>query len=473
MSHPTDTTGRNIQTDARNQQIPKAPTGWDRLKWLGPGFLWMLSSAGSGELLFTPRIASLYGYALLWALLLAVALKWFINREVGRFAVCTGATVLEGFKELPGPRHWAVWLILVPQVFVAISTVAGMSGAAATALILLTGGSLQVWTVIIVLVTVAIILLGQYDKIDKGASYLAVVLTVAVLVAAISVLPNLGNLSAGLVPQIPQDVDYREILPWLGFMLAGAAGLMWYSYWVDARGYGASQIQGKGPNASENQPIYPDELNQENRNRLQAWLGVMTISNTLAVVGAMLIAIAFLILGAELLQPAGLVPAENEIAQTLGRLLGDIWGDWGYWFMIIAVFVTFCSTTLSVEDGFSRMFADGTNILLRGFGVRATWTHEKYLRRFYLVVLLAALPIGVYLFFGKPVGLLQTAGAIEAAHIPIVTGLVLYLNHRMLPKDLQPSMFSFSATVLAGLFFLAFAGIYLYQTFFAASGAGG
>lgn len=429
----------------------------------------MLSSAGSGELLFTPRIASLYGYTLLWALLAAVLLKWFINREIGRFAVCTGATILEGFKELPGPRHWAVWLILVPQFFVAVATVAGMSASAATALILLTGGTVKLWMAIIVIVTVTIIFLGQYSSIDKIASYLAVLLTVAVLAAAISVFPNVGNLASGLVPQIPQDVNYQEILPWLGFMLAGAAGLMWYSYWVDARGYGASEIQGKKGPASENQPIYPKELPTDDRHRLKQWLSMMTISNTLAVVGALLIALAFLVLGAELLRPEGLVPQENQIAETLGRLLGDVWGNWGYWFMIIAVFVTFCSTTLSVEDGFSRMFADGTNILLRGFGVTAQWTNEQFLRRFYLIVMLAILPIGVFLIFGKPVGLLQTAGAIEAAHIPIVTGLTLYLNHRILPKDLGPSKFTFIATAIAGLFFAVFALIYLYQLLFSSS----
>ena len=47
--------------------IPQPPRGWGRLLWLGPGFLWMVSAAGSGELLFTPRVGALYGYALLWA----------------------------------------------------------------------------------------------------------------------------------------------------------------------------------------------------------------------------------------------------------------------------------------------------------------------------------------------------------------------------------------------------------------------
>ena len=59
---------------------------------------------GPGELLFTPRVGALHGYALLRAMLVAVLLKWFINREVGRFAVCTGRTLLQGFADLPGPR---------------------------------------------------------------------------------------------------------------------------------------------------------------------------------------------------------------------------------------------------------------------------------------------------------------------------------------------------------------------------------
>lgn len=146
-----------------DRQIPESPHGRQWLKWLGPGFLWMLSAAGSGELLFTPRIAAFYGYSLLWALLAAVILKWFINREVGRFTVCSGATILEGFKQIPGPKNWAIWIILLPQFVVAISTVAGLAGAAATALILATGGTVQLWTVVIILVTASIVLLGQYN----------------------------------------------------------------------------------------------------------------------------------------------------------------------------------------------------------------------------------------------------------------------------------------------------------------------
>ncbi|MBW4449685.1 MAG: Nramp family divalent metal transporter [Spirirestis rafaelensis WJT71-NPBG6] len=446
----------NEQQEQNTADIPESPNGWENLKWLGPSFLWMLSAAGSGELLFTPRIAALYGYTLLWALLAAVILKWFINGEVGRFSVCTGATILQGFNQLPGPKNWAVWLILLPQVVVAIATVAGLSGAAATALILVTGGTVQLWTVIIIIVTAAIVLLGQYNVVEKISSYVGIARTVAVVSAAIFVFPNVRKLGAGIVPQIPKNVQYQEILPWLGFMLAGAAGLMWYSYWVEARGYGAASVKGQ-------ESIDPKQLNREERKKLRGWINLMTISNTLAVVGALLAALSFLILGGELLRPQGLVPKENQVAETLGSLLGDLWGPFGFWFMVAIVFITFCSTVLSVEDGFGRMFADGTQIILQGFGVQGRWTNKKFLQKFFIVVLLAVLPITIYLFFGEPVALLQTAGGIEAAHIPIVTGLTLYLNHRMLPKELRPSKIIFGGTAIAGIFFGVFAVIYLLQ----------
>ena len=71
-------TDRDWKED-NDTQVPQPPQGGDRFKWLGPSFLWMLSAAGSGELLFTPRIAALYGYSLLWALLAAVTGRTHLN----------------------------------------------------------------------------------------------------------------------------------------------------------------------------------------------------------------------------------------------------------------------------------------------------------------------------------------------------------------------------------------------------------
>src|SRR5918992_2336950 len=204
--------GRAAQRQADAPAIVEPPRGWHRLAWLGPGFLWMVSAAGSGELLFTPRVGALYGYALLWALISAVVLKWFINREIGRFAVATGGSLLEGFSRLPGPRNWALWLILVPQLLVAVASIAGLAGSAATALVLLLPGDVRVWTVTSVLASTALVIWGRYRVVERTATVLALSLAVAAVAAAVSVVAEPGTFAAGLVPRLPADVDYAEIL---------------------------------------------------------------------------------------------------------------------------------------------------------------------------------------------------------------------------------------------------------------------
>jgi Mn2+/Fe2+ NRAMP family transporter len=435
--------------------VAAPPRGWRHLLWLGPGFLWMVSAAGSGELLFTPRVGALYGYALLWALLAAAMLKWFINREIGRFTVCTGVTILEGYQRLPGPRNWALWLILLPQAVVAVATIAGLAASAATALILVLPGPVQLWTIAAVLSSTALVLWGRYSAVERTATVLAVALGAATLAAAASVFPGRAPIIDGLRPSLPPGLNHGEILPWLGFLLSGAAGMLWYSYWVQAKGYGAVHRVGENQQAD----VVPVDT-PEGRQRLHGWLTQMTWDNTVAVVGTIAITLGFLILGSELLRPHGLVPEENQVAETLGHLLGGVWGQIGFWFMITAVFVGFWDTVLSGQDGFGRLLGNGTRIVLQGLGVSGRWTDEVTLQRLYIAILVTALPIMVYLAVGEPVGLLKLAGAIEAAHIPIVAGLTLYVNHRYLPSELKASGLVNAVTGLAALFFAGFAAIY-------------
>lgn len=432
--------------------VPDYPRGRARLAWLGPGFLWMVSAAGSGELLFTPRVGAMHGYALLWAMVIAIAFKWCINREVGRFAVCTGETLLQGFGALPGPRAWAVWLILVPQLLVAVSAIAGLAGGAATALILVLPGPILLWMIVSVVVSTTLVTIGRYKSIERVAVMIGVTVALAAVAAAISVGPDTAAMLRGLRPQLDGGIDAAEILPWLGFMLSGAAGMIWYSYWTVAKGYGAA-----GARSSRARGKTPHAIAEGDIERLRGWLRQMTLDNSVAVAGTFLIAGAFLVLGAELLAPRGLVPEEDRVASTLGRLLGDVWGPVGFWFMVLGVFVGFWDTVLSDQDGHGRMFADGLRLILPPLRRYS----DETLRRIIVLVLVTALPIALFAMMGQPVALLKIAGAIEAAHIPVVAFLTLYLNRTRLPAGLRPSWASAAGAAIAGLFFAAFAVYYV------------
>jgi len=435
-------------------RVPAPPKGWRRITWLGPGFLWMVSAAGSGELLFTPRIGSVYGYSLLWAMIAAIALKWVINREIGRYAVCTGSSLLEGFTALERGGKWAVWAVVAPQVVVAVSALAGMAGSAATALILVLPGDVRLWMAASLLSSATLVSIGRYRAIERTAVVIGAALGVAATIAAVLVSPSVNDMLAGLRPTLPEQVDYAEILPWLGFMLSGAAGMVWYSYWVPAKGYGMARTQDGGREPFVN----ARSMSADDTRRLRGWLAQMTIDNTVAVLGTFVIAAAFLVLGAEVLRPEGLVPEERRVASTLGRLLGDIWGPTAYWLMIAGVFVGFWDTVLADQDGHARVFTEGSAMLVppvRRFSDSAR-------RRVIVALLLTLCPLVVYLAIGEPVRLLKIAGAIEAAHIPFVALLTLALN-RCLPSALRPSAATIIATVVAAAFFAAFAGYYVWS----------
>lgn len=443
-------------------QIKDAPSGFrEKFRWLGPGITWMAAGAGgAGELLFPPRVGSLYGYAFLWALLLAILLKWFINREIGRYSVSTGHSLLDGYRKLPGPRNWAIWLIIIPQVFVAIGSVAGIAGSAATAFILLLPGSVKLWTGVTLLSAVILLSTGTYKVIEKVAMVFAILLGVVGVATAISVFPAPAKLAEGLRPQIPDNVNYLEIIPWLSFLLAGAAGMTWYSYWIPAKGYGAA-------GQKDLKAVWSDPGNIK---RLKGWIGEMTIDNTLGVLGGLLIVVAFLILGTELLRPQGLVPEQNKVASVLGKLLESTWGRAGFWAMVVGVLIGFWNTAMTNQDGWARLFSNGAAILAGNKPADSKWKNEDYLRKRILWILLTVIPLIVFIFAGEPIGLLQVAGIIEAIHIPIIAGLTLYMNASSLPKPLRPGTGTIVVNIAACVFFISFATLYLIQLFGGSNG---
>ena len=231
--------------------VPEPPRGKERLRLYGPGLLWMISSVGSGSVLFTPRVGARYEYTFLWALLVVVFFIWVMIREVGRYTEVTGKTVLNGYRGLPGPRNWAVWLIFVPQLVACAVTIAGIAALLGSAMMIAFPGTQVLYAAAFTLVSIVLVVTGHYQGVERAASIMAGLLVAAVLVSAARVFLGPGTLGAGLVPTVPENLDLYFILPWLGFILAGAAGVMWFSYWVAAREFGGPLEHRIGGGGSE------------------------------------------------------------------------------------------------------------------------------------------------------------------------------------------------------------------------------
>ncbi|GIF01182.1 hypothetical protein [Paractinoplanes rishiriensis] len=147
----------------------------------------------------------------------------------------------------------------------------------------------------------------------------------------------------------------------------------------------------------------------------------MTLDSTSAVVGTGIITLAFLVLGAELLRPEGIVPAESDMARDLTTLFSEVFGV-GFWLMVAGLISAFWTATLTNIDGWQRLYTDGIRRLLPTRPADRTWARPEIIGRIAVIGWLALLPFAVFLIFGDPIALLSLAGSIEAVHIPLVAG---------------------------------------------------
>lgn len=472
----------------RRKDSPKPPGRWERFKWYGPGLLWMVSAVGSGAVLFTPRVGARYGYEFLWLALIFMFFMWVMIREVGRYTVITGNTIFEGYRDISGRSNWALYLILIPQLLAAVVTIAGIAALAGSAMMIAFPWQYEIYATGLILLCLLLVITGTYDIIEKVTSILGGVLVAVVIVSAFMVFPDMREVVQGIIPSFPQDTDVEFVIPWVGFILAGASGIMWFSYWVSARGYG-----GKLTKLEEVKKIKPEnkkediEKNNADYSQLKSWFKTMSITAGIGVVGGGLILISFLILGTELLRPEGNIPEGIDVAEDLTVLLSDIWGDIGRWFLIIGIMIALLGTILSNQDGYGRMFADGTAILAMPFLKKKKMIdpdlpdeaeniakprndqstirkqtvsfllNKKLLRILYAVVLGAVLPIIAFFIVKDPVDILAIAGTVAAVHTPVVVFLTLHLNRTRLPEKVRPGKFIVAVMWLSGSAYAGFA----------------
>ncbi|MBX9470393.1 Nramp family divalent metal transporter [Microcella sp.] len=458
-------------------ETPEAPRGRQRWGWFAPGLLWMISSVGSGSVLFTPRIGAQYGYELLWVAVIVVALMWVMIREVGRYTVVTGRSILEGFSELPGPRGWAIWAVFLPGIVAGVAVIAGVAALAASALIIALPGSITLYGSIILIVSSAIVLFGRYRTVESIAAAMSIVLILSVVITALVVGPDLSAFGAGLIPGLPSDPDWYFIMPWVGFILAGAGGILWYSYWVAARGFGGTVFDENTDQNTLTASSSDERLQGDERvERLRHWVRVMSATALAGVATGGVVIIAFLILGAELLKPEGIVPEGITVAEDLARLLGQVWGDIGFWVLIVSVIIALWGTVLSNQDGWPRTFADSVLVLTAGDteddadrgSLRARLRplmHRAVLHRASVVVLVTIAPLIVLLVVEDPVAILSVGGIVTAALTPLLVVLTLTINVTHLPRSLQPGWVMRALMVVAALFFGAFAVVYFADLF--------
>lgn len=413
-------------------QVAEPPTRFfQKLRYLGPGFILSASIVGSGELIATTALGAEAGFVAMWVILVSCLIKVFVQLEFGKHAIHSGETTFEAFNKLPGPKFgkgsWATWLWLLMMLIKPLQ-VGGIIGGVGLALnLLIPQISVAVWVCVMAPIVSLLIFGGKYRLIEKLSLVmigLFALFTVACLVAVQSTDFAIAPADIGSGLSFWNGIPLAAVgVAIAAFGITGVGGdeIMMYNYWLLEKGYAAK--------------TGPREDTPEWTARAKGWIGVMYWDAFLSMIVYTLMTLAFYLLGAAILHSQGLVPQGFEMVRTLSRMYTDSIGTWAETAFLIGAFFVLFSTLFSALAGWSRLFSDA-------FGAVGWIDFKNPKARLRMIAILAwFFPIlwaVLYFTFKDPVWMVLAGGSITAAILLLVLVGAIHFHYKRLPDALRP-----------------------------------
>jgi manganese transport protein len=168
--------------------------------------------------------------------------------------------------------------------------------------------------------------------------------------------------------------------------------------------------------------------------------------------------VAFYLLGAGILHSMGKVPSAKDMIPTLSNIYTQTLGEWSLWIFYAGAIVTLYGTIFAATAANSRVFADMFRLM--GAFKADDYTRRKRYRNTF-IVLITAIPVGLFLFFDSPVKMVVAGGLAQAMMLPIIGISTLFLRHRHLPKDIAPAPWVTAFLWFATIVIICLTGYYV------------
>jgi Mn2+/Fe2+ NRAMP family transporter len=444
-SHPAPIESDHARRDPyrlRPEEVAEPPeTTWGMLRRTGPGVILAASIVGSGELIATTTLGAQVGYTALWIILLSCLIKPLIQGEWGRFTIASGETGLESFNRVPGPRlgvNWVVWMWVAMLMVVLIQVGAMLGGVSMVCHLIVPAVPVTVWVLIFTALTLALLLGGGYERVERLA------------MVKVGLFTLLTTLAAVVLVRSPQYFSWRAALDGLTFRLpgsgvstalavfgitgVGAAELFMYPYWCVEKGY--ARFTGRRVDGADWE------------RRARGWVRVMHFDILASMFIYTIATVAFYLLGAGVLHGMGIVPAAGDMIPVLSKIYTETLGEWALWPFYAGAVITLYGTVFASTAANSRLLADLCR-LMGLFDADDYGRRLKYRRVF--VVILTVIPALLFIRFASPVRMVVIGGIAQAMMLPVIGIGVIYLRHRRLPRRIAPA-----AWVTIGLWIATF-----------------
>ncbi|MDD4498571.1 MAG: divalent metal cation transporter [Methanosarcinaceae archaeon] len=405
-------------------------------KAIGPGILVACSAIGGSHLVWSTQAGAQYGWSLLGLILLANLLKFPFFLYGQRYTAATGESLLAGYK-----RQGVAYV----YIFLAINILTGIINTAGVAMLSgvlfagygFDGGRVPAFTVGILVICAAVILLGHYKLLDKISKIVVALLSLSTLVAL--------GLAFAHGPVAPPGFTGPSAWTWqafpflvmlLGWMPAPVDLSAWSSLWMFSR----EEETGHFATPRES-----------------------SIDFYLGYVMAVVMAVVFVALGKLIMYGSGqeLVTGGTGFSQQLVSLYSANIGEWSKPLILTAAFSAMFSTTMTCVDGYPRSLAASFTLLSDSLAMRF-----KQIFRLSIVLSVLAACIIVLYFVQNLLQLLSFAAIVSFVTSPILA----YINYRVMngsnvPVEERPGLFLKLLSLAGLLFFLLMTSGFVYVTF--------
>ena len=452
----------------QSQPSIKTPvTGLAILAVLGPSIVWASEYIGSGEVILATRSGAIFGTGIIWVIVSGIFLKFWIGMSGARYTVCTGEGMIDMFARMPGPKNWAVWIVLVAQFIsatIGIGSLATASGVFLSTLLPISH-SMGGWLVTVFAFLVA--WAGKFNWLKVVMSFLVLIMVIGVLWVCVVIFPGWAEIFRGFYPAIPAIPDWainqgvaenpwKEILPLLGWGAGGFASQVWYSYWVIGAGYGAAEKDTYGKPADI---VRLKGFTIEDAKKLLGWSRIVYWDSSFAIVLGLVVTVGFMISGAGVLGIAQQAPSGERVATQLSEIFAGKWGSIGAVFFLIGGTAALVGSLVGQLAGWPRLLADAFRLCIPSFNRRFPWLMQF---RMFLVFFFLTNMIIVYSFNLRPVMLVKLAAVLDGVLLTpfqalwILIGLYVVMPRLYRPevgKMLRPNWVLGAGLIIAFLVF--------------------
>ena len=315
-------------------------------KKLGPGLLFAGAAIGVSHLVQSTRAGADFGLGLLWALLLVNLFKYPFFQFGPRYAAATGESLLEGYFKLGKGILIAYFILSIATMFTIQTAVTIVTAGLANSLFgdvsvlnfgIETISSVEIWTIIILLICLFILFLGKYRTLDKLIKVIIITLTISTLLA-VGFAYTEFTLPLSITQTFPENAtEIAFLIAFMGWMPAPLDISVWHSIWA---------VEKKKDEGS----FTPKEA---------------LLDFNVGYVGAIILGIAFVCLGYFVMFQSG-ETFSNKAAIFSNQLI-DLYtnslGNWAYIIIGIAAFTTMFSTTITTLDASPRAMAKSLDLL--------------------------------------------------------------------------------------------------------------